>query len=93
MAELAGAACFKWSQDKAVLLGVDPFEFRTDYCLIWTNCAIFDGCSHHLGGRFNRTVPAFHGINPGQQAFMEDVVQYVPGPQAWDKYMADALGK
>ena len=28
MAELAGAACFKWSQDKAVLLGVDPFEFR-----------------------------------------------------------------
>ena len=45
------------------------------------------------GGRFNRTVPAFHGVNPAQQAFMEDVVQYVPGPQAWDKYMADALGK
>ena len=41
------------------------------------------------GGRFNRTVPAFHGVNPAQQAFMEDVVQYVPGPQAWDKYMAD----
>ena len=28
MAELAGAACFKWSQDKALLLGLDEFEFR-----------------------------------------------------------------
>ena len=36
------------------------------------------------GGRFNWTVPAFHGVNLAQQAFMEDVIQYVPGPQAWD---------
>ena len=69
MAELAGAACFKWSQDKAVLLGLDAFEFR-----------------------FNTQVPPFHGVNPAQQKFMEDVVEYGPAAagthRAWDKFRA-----
>jgi len=55
MAEFAGGAMFKWSLDKPVMLGYEPFEFR-----------------------YNTDVPKFQGVNPDQEKFMHDVINYVP---------------